>query len=356
MSMREERERALRWVVDIPTRSGDPNARVKRIKECGAFRVAYNPVEREYAWAATSCKDAACPRCQSIKSRAYAKCIAEFMAKGDRRMHCRFLTLSQPKLPGESVGAAMTRLMKSWNRLRNRKVWKQYVEGGVRTVEVTYPRAGEKKKNGHVVRQTGWHVHLHAIVEFKHERARDFAPTLLKGIEQLGLRIEETWCEVSPGSKLAGQVFDPTPLDDDMRSAWYVAKYVTKAFELGDDVAREFFSHMVGRRFMDGFGSWRGEWRKPMKEPPPQDGWVVQELGIEELWKKATENLKVTIRWRQVGERYMSSFFGRNLGGMVHEMDVHARKVLYKLVTKSRSVWEARNGAEGGQPFGKPPD
>lgn len=351
----EARAKALRWVDGVPVRSGDPHARRRRIEGCGRLMVAFNARTREFAWAATSCKDAACPKCQKMKSRQYARAISEFLeAGGDRRLRTRFITLSQLKDPGETVDAAMDRLMKSWNRLRNRKVWKRHVAGGVRTVEVTYRKAGTVNKDGSVVKATGWHVHLHALVELDAERVRDYAPTLERGIPQVLYRIRDAWLEVSPRSSAPAQVLDPEPLRGGGKAAWYVCKYISKGFDLPEEVARAFFSRMAGRRFMDGFGTWRGHWRAPLKEKAPrEDGWTVQDLTLSELWEKATQNLKVTMRWRQVGPEYYSARHGQTLGGMVVEEDWSARKILYRLVSCSRSLWGARKGASGTQPFGR---
>lgn len=343
----EKRAKAMRWVNGVGTRrnkSGTATNRAARIAMCGQVRLAHNPKTSKWSYAATSCKDAACPRCQASRSKQYAWALGQKVAEGQRLMTTRLITLTKPKVVGESVEDAYKALTKCWVRHRSHKVFRKNVVGGVRTFECVWRVAGEKTPSGYVVRTTGWHVHLHALVQLNLEQALWHGRgNIARGCECVLAYLVEDWLKTCDGAKASAQRPDARPLASVGKAVSYVTKYVTKPFDLPDYKAREFFSTMVGRRWVEGWGEWR-DWRKPLREKGEGDGWVMTATTMQELWGAAEKDLKVQVCYRQVLDRFMSNLYGHQLGGTVHRFDVRARDVLRAIVEDSRSVGDHRRG------------
>lgn len=114
-------------------------------------------------------------------------------------------------------------LTKSMRRLRQRKLWKDNVKGGVFVVEIT-------RKN------SLWHAHLHVIIEAKYIVWKD---------------LRDAWEAVSGST---GVFIQRIPASQIIR---YVTKYVTKT-ELNAADQRVASDALKGSRLFQPFGSWHG--------------------------------------------------------------------------------------------------
>lgn len=95
------------------------------------------------------CRDRMCPTCADRRSmRVFAR-TKEALGKA---ASVRFLTLTLAESTRE-LGEQLDHLTDSFRRLRQSKLWKTSVKGGVATIEVTRGQRGEH-----------WHVHMHILI------------------------------------------------------------------------------------------------------------------------------------------------------------------------------------------------
>lgn len=99
------------------------------------------------------CDHRLCPTCARARSAEHARELTDAVAKTFKRRPV-LLTLTQRDMPGESVGEACDRILAAWSRLRKSSEWREHVDGGWRSIEVTWNR-----KTGAV------HAHIHAVID-----------------------------------------------------------------------------------------------------------------------------------------------------------------------------------------------
>lgn len=273
------RRRALGWVAGALTRSGFPRA--VRIAMCGRPRAVCRDGDWRVSWVHQHCNDRACPACAAKRSRQLAVSIRSQAEKREGRP-LYFVTLTRPKVEGESANAAWCAYQHAWEAFRHRPEFKQ-LAGGVRVVEVT--------RNG-----SGWHVHCHCIFELKPQhhvgrgRKRWHVDNLTPipcpacdGSQQVARAVRNGWrmkpCQTCSTATMPGDGTMPAALAAalrcwtnivdgklaaqcgvrlDDRNAGQLAKYLTKLWELDDDSARRLFQAAEGRRLLNTFGTWRG--------------------------------------------------------------------------------------------------
>lgn len=269
--------------------------RANRIRYCGRKRAALAHYDgRElFGIGHQGCQDRMCPSCQVEKSREDAKLLrAYFDDRQDTRAgtetdkrpaHDRwddgpmpwtvdpflFVTLTDRKEDSETHGLVdvLAQLLDSWravtnaaNRKRHR-VWRSFVRGGMRVVEVTHSAKGKRNRDGSQVKYTGWHPHLHLLIELRTPPAGVSWAEHRAAFEQW-LRAE--WYGNTRAAGPRGQCF----VSVDRARVGQLAKYCVKPFAVGDsnrNVARECMESLDGRRLMAGFGSWKG-WRKAAEQ------------------------------------------------------------------------------------------
>ncbi len=301
------RAASMRWVGELRTRTG--TLRWDRIRRCGdpvaVMRLGDGAVSWQHRW----CRDRACFACAKSRSRRTA---TELRAAVDTRPARRlyFLTLTQPKLDGESCNSAWSRWLKSWTALRHSPAF-EGLRGGVRVVEVTYGRGHARAQR----QVAGWHVHGHLVVELRDDALPERCPTCNgtkryngSACRTCGSRVVPpsgalpdaivallaVWCgrpTVQIRNPLDGRFGTRVPMVGpvrwlplaqaqcavplDARSTGQLAKYLTKLWELRDDHARELFAAADGRRLIDGFGTWRS-WRQFQgKVESTPHGWIA---------------------------------------------------------------------------------
>lgn len=283
--------------------------RANRIRYCGRKRaaLAHYGGEEMFGIGHQGCQDRMCPSCQVEKSREDAKLLrayfedrteTRFGSETDKRPRDDgpaawnvdpfvFVTLTDRKEDRDTHGLVdvLVELLDSWravtnaaNRKRHRE-WRRFVAGGMRVVEVTYSAKGKKNRDGSVVKYSGWHPHLHILIELRTPPPGVSWAEHRAAFEQW-LRGE--WYGNTRGAGERGQCF----VDVDRARVGQLAKYCVKPFAVGDsnrEVARECMEALDGRRLMAGFGSWKG-WRK-----------VAEQLVAPEAGCAATVYLATTL-------------------------------------------------------------
>lgn len=208
-----------------------------------------------------------------------------------------FATLTQPKRARhlEQPRAAVERIVRAWKRMTDThgalgRRFREYFAGGLRTVEVTYSRRGERQHNGGRRTQfSGYHAHLHVLLEVAEGVDRSIAMYELR----------EMWLEAQPDATASAQCIRAAAVAD----AHQLCKYVTKPLELvagNDAVLRELFAGLHGLRLLQAFGCWLGRaeregWRSwgPQQEregPAAMPRWRGPEIG--ELLRWSIERLR----------------------------------------------------------------
>lgn len=275
------RSRAMSWVARLPTRTGTD--RGERIRYCGWAEVCFRPGKGQVGWRHRYCKDRACPVCARNRAAKTRKQLRAHLVAREKAGcgELVFLTLTQPKLANdrEGPGEAISRLLASWRKLRDRRPFRRSVAGYVRAVECVWSRRGWKvQKDGRqfYTRQTGWHAHLHIVLELEPVDQH----TQWRGVETW---ITGAWCEIAGGSEKG---IDWQPLS--RAKIGQIAKYITKPFELPAQQASIFFQDLAGRRLLQGGGTWRYYQRADDEGGKAPAGWVPQGLHVADLIDRLT--------------------------------------------------------------------
>lgn len=268
------RMRALRWVGEL-----DGEGRAARIASCGFMELMFQPATGGVGWRNRWCRDRACPGCARRRANKLRHELREHLELRRTDATCgrfMFVTLTQRKrgIRQESPGAAVTRLLLAWRKLTNRRPFKVAVQGYIRATEVTFsPRGG----------WPGWHAHLHLVLELGPELRRS-------DVERY---IRHAWCELVDGDDQAQnfQTLTETRLGQ-------VVKYITKPFELPDDLAPTFFGEMKGRRLISGAGTWRDFTKHDDDDYQAAPGWIPQASHVSELIDAAEDPRRLwTFQW-----------------------------------------------------------
>jgi hypothetical protein len=171
------------------------------------------------------CHDRFCVPCANENAHKVARVVQRWIEKRS----CRFLTLTL-KHKDEPLDVLLDRLRDGFNKLRQRKAWKQRVFGGVAFFECTYSEGGR------------WHPHLHILIEGHYFPQ----PVLVR-----------EWKDITGDS----HVVDIRSVKDSWKAAQYVAKYATKGWNhrclSSPKILEEAIVALHGRRLATTFGTWR---------------------------------------------------------------------------------------------------
>lgn len=238
---------------------------------------------------ALRCRDRACPRCQRLRAveRAAELCIAmqscpscqgsgntddgpcqDCGSRGSVPWNWSFATLTIPKAhqTERDCRATLAEVLGSWRNMTSSRTalgreFRARYHGGVRSLEVVYRESGEIVKypggRTHTVEYSGWHVHLHVLLDKRSDAPSD---------TDAWLRRE--WCLLVGGAH-AGQCIRDVERGDTgvaVELAKYVAKPLSQTMSL--TVGRELFRAIHGKRMLEGFGRWRS-WRALAWRPKP---------------------------------------------------------------------------------------
>lgn len=203
-----------------------PEARRWRFDNCGANAWIECATDNgEARLRANFCHDRFCLPCACDRARRVCRRIAP-LAAGKKAV---FVTLTL-RHRGDSLHLQISRLLKSFNRLRKTPFWHNSVTAGLSVLEVKRSKDGQD-----------WHAHLHAIC-------------LSQWCDQSALRDE--WQRITGDSNVCNVKL----IRDEREVSQYVTKYATKPFDPSifqkRDWLQEALLAMRGRRMFTFFGDW----------------------------------------------------------------------------------------------------
>lgn len=238
------------------------------------------------------CRQRPCPSCARARARQNAADLTRAMQHRRAVAEAMFLfaTLTQPKRPRfeETPREAVHRIVRVWQSITNSKTatgreFRRLFEGGLRTTETTYAARGDEREHGGEVAFSGYHAHLHVLLEVRAGIDRGEAAGWL----------QREWLAHCDGARASAQCVRPASHED----AAQLCKYVTKPLENAAGrpaILRELFGALHGIRLLQAFGTWMGSeargrvgWRELGDEDTDDDApkgtrYVGPELG--ELW------------------------------------------------------------------------
>ena len=134
--------------------------RAERMRYCASWLLFLECIENashpKQLKSAQFCRDRLCPACQwrrSLKEFAVALKVAHSALEQIPTLRFLFLTLTVPNVELCELGNEITRLTKSWNRLRMRAEVRRAVKGYHRAIEISY----NSKENT-------FHPHIHVAL------------------------------------------------------------------------------------------------------------------------------------------------------------------------------------------------
>lgn len=267
-----ERLKVARAITGLRTRTGVD--RSHRVRYCAqAIACVRDDPSATVSWRHQWCRDRACPACQRVRSKVVAAEIRRVVDERSEAATLYFVTLTQPRIAGESLATAWDRYDAAWRELRDwmAEIGESTLRGGLRATELAWASGA------------GWHVHAHTIVEISEDGERVPCPAC-DGTQRLVSRLKcgtyktvrcrscssmrhpgdgtvprdiarliTTWVEQTGGSARS-QCCVPCVNE----SAGQLAKYV--AAPLADSaeprVWRELYETAAGRRMHAAWGSW----------------------------------------------------------------------------------------------------
>lgn len=167
------------------------------------------------------CGDRFCPVCGRRRRGRVATRLRHLIRHAVHPPHHRLkmITLTIPNSTSPQAGCSL--LVKSFRRLRSRRVWSNYVSGGAFVLEVT-GRPGR------------WHCHLHMLVYARYIPVRS---------------LSRWWSEVSPG-----KIVDIRLVSRD-KAVSYLTKYLAKS-SVPDNLRPDVASALRHFRLFQPFGTW----------------------------------------------------------------------------------------------------
>lgn len=239
--------------LDILPRIETDGRRVTRFQQCGGFAwVAEDPDTGRIFLRAETCKLRICPACRRlIQAKAAARVLHFMQARPDEKWQFHTFTLKHSPTP---LREQLNRLIKSFRKLRHRKLWREHVLTGYAVIEVKFHEKGSYSPNGRLREYDEWHPHLHVVAR------TDFVPWG---------PLRQAWLEVTGDS----DNIDCEQCESAKHAAHYVSKYIGKPADLAltgnSKRAAEYYDSLKGRRLLMPFGDTNLH-RPPERPPPPK--------------------------------------------------------------------------------------
>lgn len=240
------------WLDVLPEIEPD-GRRVTRFQQCGGFAwVAEDPETGRLFFQAETCKLRICPVCRRrIQAKAAARVLDFMQQRPDEKWQFHTFTLKHSTAP---LHQQLDRLINSFRKLRQRKLWRSHVVTGYAVIEVKFHPAGTYSPNDRLRTYDEWHPHLHVVAR------TDFIPWG---------PLRKAWHEVTGDS----DNIDCEPCESASHAAHYVAKYIGKPANLAltgnTKRAAEYYHGLQSRRLLMPFGDTNLH-RPPPPPPPPR--------------------------------------------------------------------------------------
>lgn len=210
-------------------RTKQPPNRIRQFRWCGSHAYVLQSTDDPsiYRIAGSSCHDRFCLPCAKERSHAIALNVIHHLQKRT----ARFLTLTV-KSDNEPLEELLDKLHNGFKALRQTKLWKQRVTGGVAFLEINWSP-----------KLTRWHPHFHIVIEGKY-----IPHTQLRNL----------WYAITGDSF----VVDIRQIRDANQATQYITKYASKPFNntflTRPERLDEAIVALKGRKLIVTFGSWRG--------------------------------------------------------------------------------------------------
>lgn len=210
-------------------RTDQPQNRLSNFEYCGSHSYVLQSVADPtiYRIAGSACHDRFCLPCAKERAFSTAQNVLDHL----RQRRARFLTLTI-RSTQEPLTELLDKLYSSFQRLRNSKLWKSCVIGGVCFLETNWYE-----------REQRWHPHLHILIEGK------YLPQP---------QLKRLWYAITGDSFIV----DIRLVEDKKGAARYVTKYASKPFNntfvTRPDQLDEAILALKGRKLLLTFGTWRG--------------------------------------------------------------------------------------------------
>jgi hypothetical protein len=191
------------------------------------------------------CWDKRCAICSDFKAKHIKSTIVNYLQPN---AYCYYMTLTK-KLNDKPLRKQIKILFKDFHKLRNRKIWRKHVLGGVWSLQLVGDDHPDR-----------WLPHVHAMVSAMSPEGGSF--------ERMPWKAQ--WKQITSDSDQV-KVDPVTNLETE---PWHMSNYIVKRpqilFEQDQQMMAEFFSETKHVRFVGTMGSWRG---MPLraKKPPPAD-------------------------------------------------------------------------------------
>lgn len=246
-------------------------ARRDRFEDCGrrSWIMQSTTDPTHFKFVTDHCRDRFCVPCGQHRANVISENLDRRLGPGPYR----FLTLTL-RHSDTSLSSQLTRLLKSFRRLRQRAFFKERVTGGSAFFEMKRTPDGRR-----------WHPHLHVILEGR------YLPHPL---------IKAAWLDITGDS----YVVDIRLVRDRAYTIWYCAKYSTKP--VPPSVVRdphaltEAIVALSGRKLINPFGPW-ARWN--LLEEPSDDDWTIF-CHVNSVVDTLYRDLATTLAMRAVWKRY----------------------------------------------------
>lgn len=246
-----ERRKQVREAL---ARTNQTAMRREAFEHCGSgCFVQHSPSTQRFRLAANFCHDRFCERCSRSRSRVIASNLSKKL-EGKSFLHL-ILTLKHRAMP---LSQQLTRLIRCFRSLRESRLWKQNVKGGVYFIEL---KLGQHDRL--------WHPHLHVAMQSQYIPQQE---------------LSNTWLGITGDSDIVYL----KRYTDQGEVVRYVSKYAAKGIDRGifdhPDSLDEAVCSLKGRRLWSTFGSWR-DYDLDSTGDNPSDWKTV--CSLDKLWSAA---------------------------------------------------------------------
>lgn len=145
------------------------SSKSKRVSDCGTLLEFAHEIGIDGSVSdvgklhnANFCKDRLCPLCAWRRSYKIFAQVSQIMELIGSQYSFLFLTLTVPSVPSEMLTSTISRIIKAWDLLSKRKVFKTSIKGFFRALEITRNNDMSSKSYGL------YHPHFHCVLAVPH--------------------------------------------------------------------------------------------------------------------------------------------------------------------------------------------